>query len=436
MKLLKLLPITSLIWCQFKVGSENTLDIMTWNIENFPKQDNETVDYVDSLITSSNIDIIALQEISSDGYFTQLINELNDPESQNNWVGYRSGTGSWGELAYIINTSTIDIIQSPYTILNSFSHYFAYREPYILEITFSNEQFFIINNHFKCCGNGIIQNDYWDEEYRRQQASLYLQDYINTNLADENVIVLGDLNDELTDPEGNNVFWNFISNPNEYMFVDMDIAEGSPEYWSYPTWPSHIDHILITNELFDNVVSVNTVLYDTVLTEGWNEYEYYISDHRPLYISFCMGENDECDICGGPGAIYECGCEGLIEGTCDCDGNELDACGDCAGNILDSANCNLELIGIQPQNYKMINAYPNPFNSNTTITLQNMGNTFVKLDIIDLNGHIIDSIYSGYLYEKSTHTFLWDASENNSGIYIARISENKKIITHKIILLK
>ena len=84
----------------------------------------------------------------------------------------------------------------------------------------------------------------------------------------------------------------------------------------------------------------------------------------------------------------------------------------------------------------MINAYPNPFNSNTTITLQNMGNTFVKLDIIDLNGHIIDSIYSGYLYEKSTHTFLWDASENNSGIYIARISDNKKIITHKIILLK
>ena len=145
---------------------------------------------------------------------------------------------------------------------------------------------------------------------------------------------------------------------------------------------------------------------------------------------------DECGVCNGPGAIYDCGCEGLTEGTYDCDGHELDACGDCAGNILDSANCNLELIGIQPQNYKMINAYPNPFNSNTTITLQNMGNTFVKLDIIDLNGHIIDSIYSGYLYDKSTHTFLWDASENNSGIYIARISQNKKMTTHKIILLK
>ena len=147
-------------------------------------------------------------------------------------------------------------------------------------------------------------------------------------------------------------------------------------------------------------------------------------------------ELDECDICGGPGAIYECGCSELNEGTCDCNDNVLDACGDCGGSIIDSLNCNLELKTVRPQNYKMINAYPNPFNSNTTITLHNMGNTFVKLDIIDLNGHIIDSIYSGYLYEKSTHTFLWDASENNSGIYIARISQNKKVITHKIILLK
>ena len=151
----------------------------------------------------------------------------------------------------------------------------------------------------------------------------------------------------------------------------------------------------------------------------------------------CDGnELDECDICGGPGAIYECGCSELNEGSCDCNFNVLDACGDCGGSIIDSLNCNLEFKTVRPQNYRMISAYPNPFNSNTTITLQNMGNTFVKLDIIDLNGHIIDSIYSGYLYEKSTHTFLWDASENNSGIYIARISQNKKIITHKIILLK
>ena len=55
--------------------------------------------------------------------------------------------------------------------------------------------------------------------------------YIDTYLSNENVIVLGDLNDELTDLQTNNVFWNFISDPNNYLFLDMEIAQDSPEYW-------------------------------------------------------------------------------------------------------------------------------------------------------------------------------------------------------------
>ena len=40
---------------------------------------------------------------------------------------------------------------------------------------------------------------------------------------------------------------------------------------------------------------------------------------------------DECGVCNGPGAIYDCGCSDLEEGTCDCDGNVLDDCGVCGG---------------------------------------------------------------------------------------------------------
>ena len=39
----------------------------------------------------------------------------------------------------------------------------------------------------------------------------------------------------------------------------------------------------------------------------------------------CVGALDECGICNGPGAIYECGCSDIPEGDCDCDGNQLDA---------------------------------------------------------------------------------------------------------------
>ena len=46
----------------------------------------------------------------------------------------------------------------------------------------------------------------------------------------------------------------------------------------------------------------------------------------------CVGAYDGCDVCNGPGAIYECGCTDIPEGDCDCDGNQLDALGVCGGD--------------------------------------------------------------------------------------------------------
>jgi hypothetical protein len=40
---------------------------------------------------------------------------------------------------------------------------------------------------------------------------------------------------------------------------------------------------------------------------------------------------DECGICGGDGAVYECGCAGIAEGECNCAGDVLDDCGTCGG---------------------------------------------------------------------------------------------------------
>ncbi|SVE32273.1 uncharacterized protein METZ01_LOCUS485127, partial [marine metagenome] len=41
---------------------------------------------------------------------------------------------------------------------------------------------------------------------------------------------------------------------------------------------------------------------------------------------------DECGVCDGPGATEECGCEGIPDGACDCDGNVVDECGVCNGD--------------------------------------------------------------------------------------------------------
>lgn len=46
----------------------------------------------------------------------------------------------------------------------------------------------------------------------------------------------------------------------------------------------------------------------------------------------CVGQLDACGVCNGPGAIYECGCFEIGEVYCDCDGNQIDALGICGGD--------------------------------------------------------------------------------------------------------
>lgn len=64
----------------------------------------------------------------------------------------------------------------------------------------------------------------------------------------------------------------------------------------------------------------------------------------------CVGALDACNVCNGPGAIYDCGCYDLGPGWCDCFGNQLDALGECGGDceadVNDNGICdNEELLG-------------------------------------------------------------------------------------------
>lgn len=52
----------------------------------------------------------------------------------------------------------------------------------------------------------------------------------------------------------------------------------------------------------------------------------------------CVGEPDECGVCNGPGAVYECGCSGVPPGDCDCDGRVVDALGVCGGGCWKDDN--------------------------------------------------------------------------------------------------
>ena len=272
----------------FNFGTDQTFDVITWNIEHFPKNLSVTVEYAAQIIRGLNADIYALQEIESNSYFEAIIEMLNNDDPQNTWDGYRATTASYYvNLAYIYKTNIIEV-SDIYEIYASYDYSREFpRRPLVMEMQWNGTDVYIINNHLKAMGDGYLDmGDEWDEETRRFDACNLLDEYISQNLPDENVIVLGDLNDELTDSQSNNVFVSFLNETDEYDFADMDIAEGSSVYWSYPSWPSHLDHILITNEFFDEFIledsDIQTLRIDVILDGGWSEYDNNISDHRPV----------------------------------------------------------------------------------------------------------------------------------------------------------
>jgi len=259
-------------------GDYNSLDIATWNIEWFPKNDQITVDYVTEIISLLDFDILSIQELDDTSMFNQMLESL--PE----YSGYYESNWFAG-LAFIYKNDIVEI-NDIYEIYTTSPYWNAFpRSPMVMDFNFMGENYFIINNHFKCCGDGILDyDDPSDEENRRYTAINLIKDYIDNNLFNNNVIVLGDLNDDIAEGPAHNVFQEILEDSNHYLFVDLPIAEGNSSDWSFPNWPSHLDHILITNEIFDeyNSLEVNTIKIDEYLEGGWNQYDQNISDHRPV----------------------------------------------------------------------------------------------------------------------------------------------------------
>ncbi len=156
------------------------------------------------------------------------------------------------------------------------------RSPLLLLGRYDGRPIAVINNHLKCCGDGIIdEDDEGDQETRRQSACRQLEAYAEANLAGKAVFLIGDFNDELTDPEPDNVFQNFLDDARNWSILDMGIAEGPASGWSFPSWPSHLDHIIVNfDPAADALVRVPALAQQ--LSGGWFEYEQNISDHLPV----------------------------------------------------------------------------------------------------------------------------------------------------------
>lgn len=355
-------------------GTDSTFEAVTWNIEWFPKNGNQTADSVSKIITALNADLIGLQEIDDTTMFRQVINNIPNYELQ-------YGSGRFGGLAFVYNTNTVQV-HSIYKIYDSSPYWNALpRSPLVIEFTYNGDSLIVINNHFKCCGDGTLETgNTSDQEYRRYIASKLIKQHIDANHANQKVIVLGDLNDVLTDAPENNVFQRFLNDSLNYAFADMSIAQTNNGDWSYPTWPSHIDHILITNELFPYLnelgSEIKTIKVDQFYTNGWNGYDNNVSDHRPVGIKL---------------------------------------------------NMNANTVSVNDRKRLQYNVYPNPSNGNFTIQLENV-NSNTSVRIVNIQGQLV---YNSTLSKSASKQI---DLQLTAGIYLIQVKSSASAQTTKLVI--
>ena len=84
--------------------------------------------------------------------------------------------------------------------------------------------------------------------------------------------------------------------------------------------------------------------------------------------------------------------------------------------------------------------YPNPFNPSTSITYTAPIRSFISIDIINLKGHNIKSLFKGDVLAGS-HSITWNGTDNYSnkvpsGVYFLTLKSSNFNQTRKMMFLK
>jgi endonuclease/exonuclease/phosphatase family metal-dependent hydrolase len=257
------------------LGTDTSLDIATWNIENFPKA-TTTPEFLADLISSMDIDLIGVQEIANESAFTELVDRL--PEHDGVLSSHTYSDGSYQKVGFIYKIGTIEL--SDTTLLFSGSGYNFPRPPMQTTVSVFSEGALVrtltaIVIHLKA---GVDP----ESAQRRTDAVIALEGYLQSQVdgpGNDDIILIGDFNDILTSSIGLAVFSPFTDATSEYTVHTRDLAEGGWE--TYLPSRSILDHIISTSSVSP---AFNAPIIPQLDDEFWN-YENTVSDHLPVVIN-------------------------------------------------------------------------------------------------------------------------------------------------------
>lgn len=94
-----------------------------------------------------------------------------------------------------------------------------------------------------------------------------------------------------------------------------------------------------------------------------------------------------------------------------------------------------DIVDLIPEKVSLSQNYPNPFNSATTIRFTLSEPSHVTVDVIDLLGREVNTLYRGYK-PAGVHAVTWDAGKFSSGLYYYRIEAGGFSQSREMLYLK
>ena len=79
--------------------------------------------------------------------------------------------------------------------------------------------------------------------------------------------------------------------------------------------------------------------------------------------------------------------------------------------------------------------FPNPFNPTTSIQFSLDKDQLVSLNIYNVKGQLIESLINEQL-KLGFHSFVWDATDHASGVYIYQLQSIDNSVSKKMVLMK
>ncbi len=247
--------------------------IGTWNLRTFPLTQ-ETVDRLVPVIQNDmQPDVLAVQEITSESAFASLASQLPGYD-------YLIDEDTFGDLrlGMLYRTDRVTITGTETWFPNNGLAF--PRRPFVVSLDIAGFDLRAVILHLKAQNTA-------DDRQRRTQAIAELTNRLDMLLANDgekDYVLLGDFNDELTDPVSENVFGPMLDAPQTFTFLTQSLEQSNG--YTYIPFKSMLDHIMITADALDEYGDGQTQILPLETTVPF--YEDNLSDHRPVVADFAV----------------------------------------------------------------------------------------------------------------------------------------------------